>query len=70
MGTGIQGRTVLAKVNLRHTAMGMISLILCGKPASFGVIGREEMRLTASYLNNNLAHWQKDKSHVLPFLLP
>ena len=64
MGTGIQGRTVLAKVNLRHTAMGMISLILCGKPASFGVIGREEMRLTASYLNNNLAHWQKDKSHV------
>ncbi len=64
MNTGLQGRTVKPKVNLRHTAMGMISLILYGKSKRASNVVRDELKITASYLNKHLKRWQQDESHV------
>lgn len=64
MNTGVAGKRLPnTKVNLRHTAMGMISLLLCGKPNGFGILSQRELVLTAKYVTENISHWQQDKSY-------
>lgn len=58
------GRAKRYPVQVRHTAIAIIALLLYGRLSEYAIVCERELRLTGDYLVRALNDWRKDQSHV------
>lgn len=61
---GHEGRLPPPRVNIRHSAMAMVSTLVFGELNGYAAIAHPELSLTATYLCQHLSRWREDRSHL------